>query len=464
MLKPMILAMAVALSGCAVIGPNYERPASPASGIIGRGDAATVAVPSWDVYFSDPTLNALIKRALDNNRDLRVAVANIEVARAQYGITNADRLPTLSVGGSATINHVPASLSSTGQSMTSRRYDANVALASFELDFWGRVARLSESAKASYLATEEAQRTAKLSLIAEVANSYYNLLALNEEADFARKTAKTREDYAKVIGRKVDIGSANRLDQLQAENSLDSALSDSASLSRQAETARTALGLLVGDNGPLPMASGKGVAALPLPQRLPQGLSSDVLLDRPDVRQAEQQLIAANANVGAARAAFFPKITLVGSAGVASDSLGDLFKGDRGAWSFLPSITLPIFDFGRTKSNLDLASARKNVAVAQYEKAVQQAFKDTADVLSDQRWLAEQLTVQERLAQHQEERLKLARARYDVGVIGYLDVLDAERDSYNAQQSLIETRRARLANSATAYKVLGGADQATTAQ
>lgn len=451
--------LAAALAGCSLM-PEYQRPVAPVPQQIGAGSSTTATgelkIPEWKTYFADPELQSVIARALENNRDLRVSVARVEEARAQYGITRADRLPSFNATGGSNASRTPAELSQSGESTVSRRYDANLSLLSFELDFWGRVRSLSEAALSSYLGTVEAERSARLSLIANVASSYYSARALAEQADFGHKTQVTREENLRLVKGKLAAGIANRLDLLEAETSLDNAKVSTADLERQAENARNALDLLVGEPVKLSAASGKGMKELPVAPRLPEGIDSSVLLNRPDVLAAEAMLQGANANIGAARAAFFPRITLAGSTGSASNELNDLFNGGTRAWSFIPNISLPIFNGGRNVANLDLANVRKNIAVAQYEKTIQQAFQDVANVLADQRWLSEQLTYQEEQAVRQSERLKLAEARYRSGVSGYLEVLLAQRDHYVAEQALIGTRRAQLAAAAQAYKVLGG--------
>ncbi|AMC34352.1 efflux transporter outer membrane subunit [Janthinobacterium sp. B9-8] len=443
MSKTLLLAMTLGLGACAM-GPDYIRPAAPVASVVGS-QPAEMSTPQWGSYFSDPALQSVIEKALINNRDLKIATARIEEARALYGIQKADFLPSVSANGSGNISR------SNPDADISRRYEANLALLSYEVDFWGRVRRLSEAAKANYLASEEAQQSVRSTLIADVANSYYSAQALQTRSRFAEQTAKAREESLRVVKRRVEVGVANRLDLLQAQSAQDSAISDHSALARQAANAQTALTVLVGETVSLPAANLNAEVV-----QLPSGLNSTVLLERPDVRAAEQKLVAANANIGAARAAFFPKVTLMGSGGVVSNELDDLFSGGNRAWSFLPQISLPLFDGGRLSAGADIAEARKVIAVAEYEKAIQLAFKDAADVLSDQVWLSKQLTAQQRLADRQEQRLKLAEARYASGLSGYLDVLDAQREFYAASQGLIETRRARLAASAQAFKALGG--------
>lgn len=444
------------LAGCAM-GPDYRRPEAPVPATIGNAAAvAEVKLPPWNDYFADAYLRELIERALEHNRDLRVATARVEEARALYGIQRSELFPSFTADAQETSSRVPASVSLTGTSIVTRRYDVNLSLLSYELDFWGRVRRLTEAALASFYASEEAQRAFRLSLVADVANAYFSARSLDERADLARRTAVAREQGARLIERRVEAGIASRLDMLQAESALETARADAAALARQAANARHALAVLIGDDVKIDAPVGAALDDLPLPAALPPGLSSAVLLNRPDVLQAEQSLVAANANIGAARAAFFPQITLVGAAGVASNQLDSLFKSGSRAWTFIPTLSIPIFEGGRNVANLDLAKARNVIAVAQYERTIQGAFAEVADVLSDQAYLTDQYAAQQRLAERQTERLKLAEARYNAGLIGFLDVLDAQREQYAAQQTLIDVKRARLAAAAQAYKALGG--------
>ncbi|GLS03353.1 multidrug ABC transporter permease [Chitiniphilus shinanonensis] len=448
----------VALLGACSMAPRYERPASPVPVQLSAGQANTqAALPGWQDYFADPALKALIAQALDNNRDLRIAVARIQEARALYGITNADRLPTLALGGGEQAARTPRTVTG-GEATVGRRYDANLGFTAFELDFWGRVKSLSDAARSRYLATEEAQRSVRISLIAEVANAYWNLRSFDERAELARKTVQSLSESDRVIGRRLETGLANKLDALQATAAVEEARASQANLERQARNARNALQLLVGAAVAVPDTDTLLVDTLPN-TRVPEGLASDVLLVRPDVRQAEYALRAANADIGAARAAFFPTITLTANAGSASAQLSDLFGSGSGAWSFMPQITLPIFDSGRNKANLDLAEARKVIAVAEYERTVQTAFREVSDVLSDQQGQQEYVEALERAVARQTERLEVAQSRYDAGLVGYLDVLDAQRSQYLSQQALIDAARARLAVTAEAFKALGGDEQ-----
>lgn len=450
-----MLALAALAAGCAT-GSDYRRPSVPVPATVG-GTPATARefeLPDWGGYFADETLETLIARALAHNRDLRIAVARVEEARALYGIQRSERLPSVDVSAQAASTRAPTPLDD--ENLTARRYDVNLGLLAYELDFWGRVRNLSQAALASYLSTEAAQRAFRLSLIADVAGTYYSVRALDERAALARRTAQARAESLRVIERRLKIGVASRLDMLQARTALEAARADAAALARSAQNARHALGVFVGESVTLPDATGAGLEDLPLPAALPPGLPSTVLLRRPDVVSAEQNLVAANANVAAARAAFFPRVSLIGSVGFASPELDQLFDGKRRAWSFIPTLSVPIFSGGRLSANLDLAEARRVTAVAQYERTIQLAFAEVADVLSDQAYLAQQYEAQQRLVASELERLRLAEARYNAGLVGYLDVLDAQRETYTAQQVLLDIKRERLAAAARAYKALGG--------
>ncbi|BCL75222.1 adeC/adeK/oprM family multidrug efflux complex outer membrane factor [Jeongeupia sp. HS-3] len=460
-MKTTILSFAIAslLGGCAM-EPDYQRPVLEMPKQVGTASQpATLPAIKWQDYFTDPALTPLIRDALANNRDLRVAMARVEEARALYGIQRADTLPSFSAVGAEAVSRVPATVNGGREATISRRYDANLGLLSYELDFWGRVRRLNEAAQANYLASEAAQKSFRAGLIADVVSGYYGAQALSEQLAFSRKTEVARSETLRLVQRRLDVGLADRLELLEAQTAFESAQAISAQLAKQKDNARHALGVLIGRvvaDDEIISGDATLLEKRPLPLAIPAGVSSEVLLSRPDVEQAEQQLVAANANIGAARAAFFPKVTLVGSAGTASAELGDLFGSGSGAWSFLPTVSIPIFDGGRTRSGLDLAEARKVGAVASYEKTIQVAFREVADVLSDQQWLEAQLDAQQRLIRSQTARMNLAERRYKDGLTNYLAFLIAQRDYFASQQTLIEARRARLTVAAQAYKALGG--------
>jgi len=446
------------LTGCSLT-PDYQRPEAPVAAQWSQSaqadGARRAATLEWHAYFPDPRLQALIAAALDHNRDMRIAVAQVEEARAQFGIVRADRFPGVDAAASGTSARVPGDLSASGNAITSRRYDVGLSMLSFELDFWGRVKSLNQAALASYLASEEAQRALRLSLIADVANAYLTLLEMDERTALAHETLKTRAEIRMMVGHRRDVGLVGDLDFLSADGALETARADLASLERQRAAAGSALVLLVGQQ-PAGLPPARSLSSQGIVPDLDAGLPAEVLLKRPDVLAAEQNLIAANANIGAARAAFLPRISLTAGLGVASSALSGLFDSGSSAWNFQPVLRLPLFDAGRAAAATDLAEVRKVIAVAQYEKSIQQAFREVADLLAARTYLASQLQAQQAAEQAQSERLVLAEARYKAGISSYLEVLDAQRESYAAQQGVLQTRRAWLSAAAQLYKALGG--------
>jgi len=459
--KLTLVILAAVLGGCSLM-PNYERPSAPVPAAwpdsVKLKAKTELALPDWQHYFPDPRLQALIVAALENNRDLRIATARIAEARAQYGIQLADRFPNVNLAATRNASRTPADLSTTGTIVTTQRYDVGVNLLSFELDFWGRVSSLNMFAKASYLATESAQRAFRLSLIADVANAYLSLLEMRERTQLADATVKARAESRELVTRRREAGVSNDTDWLQEEGSYQAAVADLANLQQQQAAAENLLNQLLGQSMAemKDLPPGRSLAEQGISSDLFAGLPADVLLRRPDVLAAEQQLIAANANIGAARAAFLPRISLTGSVGTASSSLNGLFDSGSGAWSFLPSISIPLFDAGRTSANVDLAQARKVIAVAEYEKTIQQAFREVADLLVARDRLAEQLTAQQANAEAQKHLLRLVEARYQAGIVSHLEVLDAERQAFAAEQGEVQVRRALFSAAAQLYKALGG--------
>lgn len=464
------------LAGCSMI-PKYERPAAPiaaewpasswmaesAQAPAGTGPAAATApaVPAadieWQSFFSDLKLRQLIEAALRNNRDLRIAVLNIEQARAQFQIRRADQFPTVNAGLSG--SRQPKADGNGDSSITST-YSAGLLVTSYELDFFGRVASLKEAALAQYLATEEGRKTTQISLIAAVANTYLSLLADEELLRITQQTLATREESFKLSKLRFDNGVTSELDFRQAESLTEAARVSLAQLVRQRALDQNALTLLLGQplTGDLAVAlpAGKGLADAPIMVDVPAGLPSDLLTRRPDIRQAEQQLLAANADIGAARAAFFPRISLTASAGSASSHLSGLFKSGSYGWTLAPQLLLPIFDAGRNRAGLDSANAGRDIAVAQYEKSIQTAFREVSDALAGRATLGEQLRAQQAQANAEATRFRLADLRYQNGVASYLDLLDAQRSLFAAQQAVVQTRLAQLQSQVTLYKTLGG--------
>jgi multidrug efflux system outer membrane protein len=465
---PALLALSAALllGGCVNLAPGYERPAAPvperypetvakaAEEMPAEGAAASGV--GWRSFFADARLRGLIELALDHNRDLRVAVLNIAQARAQYRIQDAATLPALSANGSSTATRTPAGLSGTGEAVTSHQYSATLGVSAYELDLFGRVRNLSAQALEQYLSTEEARRSTQISLVAEVATAYLTWAADLERLALARETLRSQSDTYALTKRRFDLGSASALTLRQVQTSVDSARVDVARYAGQVAQDCNALALLLGAPVPpelAPQALGDALNALP---ELPAGLPSALMLRRPDLLQSEHQLKAATANIGAARAAFYPRISLTASAGSGSGELSGLFKGGSGSWSFLPQISLPIFDGGANRAGLDNAVAGRDIALAQYEKAIQSAFREVADALAQREALSGQLEAQQSLVEASGEALRLSDARFARGVDSYLEVLDAQRTWYGAQQTLIGTRLSRLTNGVTLYKALGG--------
>ena len=459
----MSIAISTWLAGCSSMAPEYQRPVAPVPKVWSQQQAdvdskslsKTAVSQDWHAFFLDARLQAMITAALEYNRDMRIAVARVEEARAVYGVQRADQLPNLNIGAGRTNARVPAAVSATGAQYTSRRIDVNVGLLAFELDFWGRVASLTSAARASYLATEEAQRAFRLSLIADVVDGYLSLKEAQERAVVAQATVNAREEIMNLMSKRREVGLASDIDYLQTEGAYESARAELASLDRQKGLAENLLRVLVGVEK-TDWPQGKDLSDQGIVSELSVDVSSEVLLRRPDIIAAEYKLIASNANIGAARAAFFPRIALVGSYGSASPQLSGLFDAGTAAWTFTPSLTLPLFSGGRDMANLDLAEARKIIAIAEYEKAIQQAFREVADGLEARHYLLEQVRALQAYEKSQRQRLVLAEARYGQGVASYLEVLDAQRDLYTAQQSLIQTRRVLLSTMARLYKALGG--------
>jgi len=437
--------------------PAYERPATPvaaqwpASASMPPGGQQNVQALAWQDFFTDPTLRQLIDTALAHNRDLRVALLNIEQAKAQLGVRRADQFPTLNAAltGSRTPN------SSGG--ITSA-YTGGLTVTAYEIDFFGRVASLKEQALAQYLASSEAAQTAQITLVATVAQSWLSLLADEELLAASRQTLASREESLKLIELKLQHGASSELDHRLAQTLLESARVTLAQQTRQRALDENALTLLLG--APLSEASRAQLSQRRLSQQtfaeLPAGLPSDLLTRRPDIRQAEQNLIASNANIGAARAAFFPRISLTTGVGSTSNELAGLFKDGSWGWTLAPQLVLPIFDAGRNQSNLDSAKAARDIAVAQYEKSIQSAFREVSDALASRSTLAQQLQAQQALLAAETERNKLTQLRLDHGAASQLDGLDAQRSLFTAQQALVQTRLAYLQNQIALFKTLGG--------
>ncbi|WP_338682378.1 efflux transporter outer membrane subunit [Janthinobacterium sp. TB1-E2] len=453
------LAATLALAGCASMAPAYAPPPLPVAAQYPETDPAGAHAPdvAWQSYFADPRLQALIAQALASNRDIRIAALRVEEARAAYGIQRAEQFPTIALGASGSRARMPDDLSPTGRAMTSAQYQAGLNVSAWELDFWGRVRSLKDSALQTLLASDEARRAVGVALVAQVANGYLGLRELDERVELARATVDSRAESLRIFTRRFEVGSISKLDLTQVETLLSQALSLSAQLEQARAVQAHALAQLVG--GPVdltPVAEVRRFDDASVLQPLHAGLPSALLTQRPDLIAAEHQLRAAQANIGAARAAFFPTISLTAAYGTASAELNGLFDSGSGAWNLAPRMVLPIFDAGRLRANMDLAEVRRDVAVANYEKSVQGAFREVADALSNRRWLALQVDIGKTTLAAQSERARLAKLRYDNGAAPYLEVLDAQRDLLTVEQQLVQTRRALLSSQVSLYAALGG--------
>jgi outer membrane protein, multidrug efflux system len=443
------------LGGCSM-APVLERPAAPVAGAYPApsqaGDASAI---TWKSFFPDERLQALIAAALENNRDLRAAALRIEEARAQYNVQSADLLPTLNAGVTGSRARTPGGLTPSGAPVVSSSYQVGLSLASFELDFFGRVRSLNNAALAQYLATEEASRSVRISLVAEVARAYLAERSFDEQYALARMTMESREQAYKLAKQRFEVGASSALDLRQNEILVQTARASLAALTRQRAQAMNTLTFLAGrpldSLPPARSLSDQGIVT-----DIPGGLPSDLLVRRPDIRAAEQRLAAANANIGAARAAFFPRIALTAGVGTASNALDGLFEAGTRTWSFAPQLLLPLFDAGRNSSNLSLAEARRNIAVVDYERSIQAAFREVSDALVARSALDEQIEAQRAVQEASTERLRLTDLRYQNGVASSLDLLDAQRELFSAQQTLIQARQLRLTNAVDLYRSLGG--------
>ncbi|WP_411883696.1 AdeC/AdeK/OprM family multidrug efflux complex outer membrane factor [Polaromonas sp. YR568] len=458
------LACAAALGGCSLM-PTYEQPALPvpaaypvAASPGGPSSSSPVdaADIGWREFFADERLRRVVALALANNRDLRVAALNIEKARAQYRVQDAGLYPAVNATGSQSATRTADSLRLPGNPGISRQYSAGVGVSAYEVDLFGRVRSLGAQALEQFFSTAEARRSTHISLVSEVANAYLALGADQERLALARNTLASQGESYRLSQRSFEVGVTSALALRQAQTSVDTARVDVARYTAQVAQDRNALMLLVGSAVPdelLPARLADSLNALP---ELPAGLPSTLMQRRPDILQAEHQLKSANASIGAARAAFFPRISLTASAGSSSADLSGLFQGGSGTWSFLPQISLPIFDGGANRANLDVAKITREINVAQYEKAIQTAFREVSDALAQRSTLGDQLEAQQSLVNATAESEALSRARFSHGIDSYLAVLDSQRSLYSAQQNLIGMRLSRMSNLVTLYKVLGG--------
>jgi multidrug efflux system outer membrane protein len=450
-------ALVLALAGCS-LAPRYQRPATPVPAEAGAAPAAgaiDAAALGWRDLFRDERLKAVVGLALQNNRDLRVAALNVELTQAQYGIQRAALLPSVSATAGGTRAHVPADLNTSGHAVTSWSYSVGGA-AAFELDLFGRVRSLSDSALQQYFATAEAQRSAHIALVAQVATEYLAERAFDDQVVLAQRTLETVESSFALAKRTYEAGRSSELDLRTAESQVHTARFNLSKAQEQRDRAQNALAVLVGQPLPADLPPPTPLDAQELLADLPAGVPSDVLLRRPDILAAEHQLLSANAVIGAARAAFFPSITLTAFGGTASAELSGLFSKGSPAWSFTPQINLPIFRGGALRASLNAAEVRKSIEVAKYERAIQVAFREVADALVTRGAIEEQLEDQRARVEAEQRRYELSELRYRKGVDSYLNVLTAQRDLFAAQQILIQSRLVRLTNLVDLYRALGG--------
>jgi len=460
-----VVGITLVLSGCN-LAPQYTRPEAPVpadwpSGAAYQESEALPVTPaateiSWHEFFTDERLQQIVDTALNNNRDLRLAALNAERARALYGIQWAELFPALDAVGSGSKQRVPADLSGTGKKITVEHYSVDLGILSWEIDFFGRIRSLKDRALEQYLATEEARRSAQILIVSGVVNAYLALAADREALQLAETTLETQTVAYDLIKRRADVGLASELALNQAQTQVDTARRNIAVYTQLAAQDENALTLLVGSPSPLPgELLPANLESVRPPKEISPGLSSEVLLLRPDILAAEHQLKAANAYIGAARAAFFPRISLTAAVGTASSELSGLFNSGQGTWGFAPQIVMPIFD-ARLWSAYDVTIAEREIAVAQYERAIQTAFREVADALAVAGTVDQQVSAQQSLVDALARTYRISVARYTKGIDNYLGVLDAQRSLYTAEQVLIALRLGKLANQVRLYAVLGG--------
>lgn len=460
----ILLSIIIFVSNCS-LAPKYVKPAAPIPQEWPQGEAydnntlynsASSNVPNikWQDFFTDNRLQKIIELSLSYNRDLQIAALNVERSRALYGISRAELFPVISADGSWSKTRVPASLTNTGKSMTEEQYNVNLGITSWELDFFGRIRSLKEQALQEYMATEQAKRSTQISLISEIARMYLALGADLENLRLAQDTLQTQQDVYNIIKARYEVGLATEIDLSQVQTQLDTARENVATYTQLAALDKNALDLLMGSQCPEELLPNE-MGDTNLFKNISAGITSSILLNRPDILQAEYQLKAAFANIGAARAAFFPMITLTTFFGTASDELSGLFNAGSDTWSFSPKINLPVFDM-RTWASLRVSKTDREIARTNYEKAIQTAFREVADTLAVAGTIDRQVNAQESIVYSTNTIYNLSTERYMQGIDNYLSVLDAQRNLYAAQQSLISLRLTKLANQVKLYEVLGG--------
>lgn len=449
----LALTVGLVLAGCSM-APEYHRPDAP-QGASWQATTEEAKVPGWKTQFTDPTLQRLVEVALKENRDLRISALNVQSYEAQYRIQRAAQLPSVNAAAGSSRSHSSIDLTTPGYSQYNTQYSASVGITSYELDLFGRVQSLKDKALETYLSQVEAQRSTQISLVASVASAYYTLIADNELLALTESTLKTEQESYSLVSRKHELGAASDMDLAQARSALDSAKATLAQTRRTQNTDRNALLLLLGTSLPADIKLPDSLNEVHIPA-IPVGAPSSLLQQRPDILAAEHSLKAANANIGAARAAFFPTISLTATAGSASTDLSNLFAGGRNTWTFAPQLNLPIFDGGLRVADLDVANIAAKSAVASYEKSIQTAFSEVADSLDSLKNYQDQLAAQQSVVDANQTYFTLADQRYLQGVDSYLTRLDAQRSLFSARQTLVSTRLAALNNQVTLFKAIGG--------
>ena len=457
------LGAALVLGGC-TMAPKYTRPPAPVptdwpEGLAYQNSqspegASTAADLGWQEFFTDPKLQQIIETALNNNRDLRLAALNVERAKSLYGVQRAELFPAVDAAGMGSKRRTASDLVPPGQSRTTKQFNVNLGITSWEIDFFGRIRSMEERALQAYLATDQARRSAQIALVSETARVYLTLAADREKLHLAQSTLETQQGVYDLIQQQYEAGIATELDLRRVQTQVDTARGDVARYTQLVAQGQNALNLLAGSVVPEELLPPNLTSVSP-PKNISQGLPSEVLLRRPDIMAAEHQLKGAYAYIGAARAAFFPRISLTTAVGTASDELSGLFDSGNGTWSFAPQVVMPIFD-ARTWAAYRVSKSVKKIALTQYEKTIQTAFKEVADALAVRGTVGQQVAAQQSVVNSTQKIYSLSNKRYTNGIDSYLSVLDAQRSLYGAQQGLISLQLAKLANEVRFYAVLGG--------
>jgi outer membrane protein, multidrug efflux system len=466
----LLFAIVIYITGCSM-SPKYTRPEAPIASewpfgrVCQESKTAVIALKAselrWQEFFIDERLKELIHKALNNNRDLRLAALNAEKARVLYGIQRKELFPSVNAIGSGMRQRVPADISNTANAVTSEQYSVDLGISSWEIDFFGRIRTLKDKALEQYLATEQAQRSAQVALISAIADAYMNLAADRGHVKLAKSTLEAQRKSYELIRRRCKVGLAPELDLRRAQTQVAIALGDIARFKQVVAQDENALNLLVGSSSPLPdEVLPEDLTSIKAPKEISPGIPSEVLLNRPDILAGEHRLKAANANIGAARASLFPRIALTTYLGTASSELSGLFKAGSRTWSFAPQITMPIFD-SRLWLAYKATKVEREIALTEYERAIQVAFREVADVLSVLETVESQLSAQKSVVGSVAETYRLSKTLYNKGIDSYLSVLDAQRSLYSAEQGLISISLARLVNKVRLYAVLGGGGNLT---